>query len=357
MTKSHPDKPKIAFIFKNFSKLLNNHPYVIGLGIAIHNNAETLKQYGIEAETWGVVDPNDIDARIDENFDQTKRYPTFVIISAYWIPTRKLAELSFKYPEITFVVNSHSNISFMFADRNGIRLFEEGIVLQNTMPNRNILMAGNSRKFTKWASITFDTPVAFLPNLYNLDGMKEIHCDWGKHIERKKVKIGNFGATRILKGNLTACAASMEIGKKLDIHTEFWLNSGRIDGGQSILNAINELTAGAKHFKVKYKEWAPWQQFRHFIGSMDVNMQMSLSESFNMVLADSLYNAVPAIASEVVEWFPENCIANVDDPDQIANLTIKMLNKPAHYVKSGQNALKKYVKNGVESWEKFLFRR
>lgn len=347
-------RPRVVFIFKNFSKILNNHPYVIGLGIAAFNNSQTLKQNDIDTEMWGIAEPEDLEKKLEE----TNYNPDFIVISALWFPSEKLAELSYKYKNTTFIIVSHSNVSFMFADRNAFRLLREYAILQKL--TNNIKLAGNSYKFTKWASIVFDMPVVFLPNLYNLNNIQDIkykHWCWQKPQWEKNgvIKIGNFGATRVLKGNLTACAAAIEISKKLDMPVEFWLSAGRVDGGQSILHAIKQLTSNMPNFQVKYKEWSPWEQFRTFVGTMDLNMQVSLSESFNIVLADSLWGGVPVLASEVIEWLPENCIANLDDANQIADLGIRMLYDQSHYAADGRWALKKYVKDGIKEWKSFLY--
>lgn len=345
-------KPRVAFIFKNFSRLVGNHPYVIGLGIAVFNNYQTLVKNGIQSEIWSAVEPQDIEAQLE----QAQSLPDFIIISAFWIPTETLVKLCCKYKNTKFVVVSHSNLSFIYADRSAFKLLKEGITLQKSV--NNFFIAGNSQKFASWASITFGVHIPFLPNLYNLDGMNEIglfDSYESKWQDRGVIKISNFGASRILKGNLTACGAAIEIGRRLDMPVEFWLSGGRVDGGQSIIHAIDQLTANLSDFKVKRNEWMPWEQFRKFSGTMDLNLQMSLSESFNMVLADSLYEGIPAIASEAIEWFPKKCIANFDDPNKIADLGIKALNNPKSYVRSGQRALKHYVRRGIKAWQDFLY--
>lgn len=349
---------RVVFIFKNFAKLANNHKYVIGLGIACLNNTLTLEKNHIKTDMWGITECEEIENKINEDSKICDTPPTHIIISAFWIPTRKLAELCYKYKNIKFIVNSHSNVEFMHADRNAFALLKQGIELQRMVPNFN--MSGNCYKFSEWASIIFDEKIAFLPNLYNLEGMKHSNYldifhtpEWRK---RGIIKISNFGATRVLKGNLTACAAAMEVSKKLNVPVEFWLSSGRVDGGQSILYAIQQLTQNMPNFYVRHKEWAPWGNFREFIGTMDLNMQMSMSESFNMVLADSLYNGIPAVGSEVIEWLPNNCIAKLDDANNIADLGIKMLNSPHKYTRYGQGALEQYVNDGIKYWKKFLLK-
>ncbi len=344
---------RVVFIFKNFG--LIKHVSHIGLGVAAANTTETLKQHGIHAEVWSILNYEDMVLKLAEEHHHKHKHHkpiTHIIISAPWIPTALLAELVHKYKHIKFTVVSHSNVGFLAADRYGVKLLRQEIILQKSVDNFQV--AGNSKRFAEWATIAWDAPVAFLPNLYNIENMQpRVHKLHRGHT----LKIGCFGAVRPLKNQITAAATALVIAKRLDVPTELWLNSGRSEGGgQWALQAIEQLVGHMPHFKIRHKNWSPWEEFRDFVGTMHLNLQPSYTESFNMVVADSVYKGIPAVVSEAITWAPECWKGNVDDANELADIGLKLIENTEKESKRGQAALKEYVKDGVKHWKKHLLK-
>jgi glycosyltransferase involved in cell wall biosynthesis len=347
------DDLRVIFIFKNFGLIKGiSH---IGLGVSAFNTSETLKQNGILAEVWSILNVEDMLVMLEKEYVNSKNGKakpiTHIVISAPWVPTDQIAKMICKYPDIDFITLSHSNVAFLGADLGGIRRLREGIVLQREV--NNYFIAGNCEKFVRWASVAWDADVAFLPNLYNI---KDMTLREHKHWKDKYVlKIGCFGAIRPLKNQITAAAAALDISKRLKMPTELWFNSGRNEGGNGLgsIQTIEQLVGNIPGFMIKYKLWSPWDKFREFVGTMDLTLQPSFTESYNMVVSDSIYESVPAVVSSAINWVPDNWIGNSDDADEMANIGIKLLNDQGA-ARDGQEALKKYVKNGLKAWKKFL---
>jgi glycosyltransferase involved in cell wall biosynthesis len=334
----------IVFAYKNFGKIKGiSH---IGLGVAALTSCNTLQQNNIKAEIWSILTPEDLLSTLEtyENVDKI----THIIISAPWIPSSTIAQVVCKYKHIHFTTLSHSGIGFLAADRNGIKLLRESVILQKSVKNYQI--AGNSLRFAQWASTVWGVDVGFLPNLYDITGMNYIPKKWNK---KEPLKISCFGAIRPLKNQITAAGAAALIAKKLDVPTELWLNGGRSEGGGFGVDAIRELVGNIPQFSIKLKQWAPWQEFRDFIGTMHLNLQPSYTESFNMVCADSIFNGVPVVGSEAITWLPKSWQGNVDDAADIAKKGIELIQNP-YLVEEQQHALKKYVKDGIKQWKKYL---
>jgi len=341
---------RVVFIFKNFGLIKGiSH---IGLGVASANTAATLNQHGINAEVWSILNYEEMSGRLEQEHKKHHKPITHIIISAPWVPTALLAELVVKYKNIKFTVISHSNVGFLAADRNGIKLLREESVLQKHV--HNFQVAGNSKRFADWASLSWGTDVAFLPNLYNIKDMEFKHKSWD---EEGVLRIGCFGAIRPLKNQITAAAAALAIAKKLDVPTEIWFNSGRQEGGsQWALSAIEQLVGNIKGFHIKQMPWSPWEEFRQFVGTMHLNLQPSYTESFNMVVADSVHESVPAVVSDAIVWAPDYWVANVDDALDIADKGIMLLDDP-YAAKDGQCALKGFVSTGFKAWKKYLLKK
>ncbi len=101
--------------------------------------------------------------------------------------------------------------------------------------------------------------------------------------------------------------------------------------------------------------WSSWPEFRHLVHDMDVCLQPSYTESFNMVTADAIAECVPSVVSDVIDWAPPAWVAQVDSAVDIADKALLILydNRAWH---TGQEALRRYVRDGVEQWKKFLLR-
>jgi hypothetical protein len=128
---------RVILAYKNFAA--NRNICHIGLGVAAINTAKVLQRDGIPTEVWPILNPADLSARLAASpADQ-------VIISAPWIPTANLQQLCTSYPQTTFSVNCHSNVGFLQADRNGVKLVREAMELE--MGTSNFHLAGNCRRF------------------------------------------------------------------------------------------------------------------------------------------------------------------------------------------------------------------
>jgi hypothetical protein len=128
---------KVILAYKNFAA--NRNISHIGLGVAAINTAKVLRHVGINTEVWPILSPADLAAKLAVTPAE------HVIISAPWIPTTDLQELCIGHPDTQFAVNCHSNVGFLQADRNGVKLLREAMDLE--MGNSNFHLAGNSQRF------------------------------------------------------------------------------------------------------------------------------------------------------------------------------------------------------------------
>ena len=113
---------KVVFAYKNFAAA--RHISHIGLGVAAINTVKVLRRDGFSAEVWPVVSADDLDNRLaNESADHA-------IVSAPWIPTAKLQQLTAAHLKTVFAVNCHSNVGFLQADRNGMKLVREAMDLE-----------------------------------------------------------------------------------------------------------------------------------------------------------------------------------------------------------------------------------
>jgi hypothetical protein len=117
-----------------------------------------------------------------------------VIIAAPWLSTAELATMGAEFPEVVFVVVSHSSVGFLSADPHAIRLLRETVELQ--LANHHIFVGGNSEKFVDWATEAWGVNAVWLPNLYDTaEAFPRLDGGWSGGT----LRLGLFGANRPLK--------------------------------------------------------------------------------------------------------------------------------------------------------------
>src|SRR5580700_280171 len=178
---------RLVLAYKNFAAHL--HISHIGLGVSALNTCKVLRRGGIIADVWPVVNAKDLSGRL-------QRDPaTHVVISAPWIPSAEIHALVTSNSATRFAVNCHSNVGFLQADSNGVRLVREAMEVEAAA--HNFHLAGNSIKFCKWVRSAYTRPCTYLPNLYYLDSdflpWRPLYGGGGP------LRVGAFGATRPLK--------------------------------------------------------------------------------------------------------------------------------------------------------------
>ncbi len=332
---------KIALVYKNFAA--NKNISHIGLGVAALNTSKVLIRAGIPAQVWPIVNSAGLVTQLRE-----QPGVTHVVISAPWIPSRELQAMVAQFPDIQFAVNCHSNVGFLQADSNGVRLVREAMEIERATPNFHL--AGNSQRFSGWVRRAYAAPCAYLPNMYYLDQYTDTHRP---QFTGGTLRIGAFGATRPLKNFMSACGAALDISQQMKTDTEFWLSAGRTEGGgDTILRAAREMVRGLPNIKLVENGWQSWTQFRTTVAHMHLLLQPSYSESFNMVTADGIASGVPSVVSDAIDWAPQNWMARTDDVLHISRTGRYLLND-SQAPSDGLEALTKHNRSALEAWKDY----
>lgn len=252
------------------------------------------------------------------------------------------------HPNVTFAVNCHSNVGFLQADSNGVKLVREGMDIERGTWNFHV--AGNGRRFCRWLSAAYEAPCAYLPNLYHLEPQAPVARTL---FQGGTLRIGAFGATRPLKNFMSAAGAALEISTRLRTNLELWVSAGRSEGGGGIMNAVRAMMDGLPHVKVVQNGWQSWPSFRTTVRNMHLLLQPSYTESFNMVTADGIAEGVPSVVSAAIDWAPKSWSAACDDVLDIACTGRHLLSDP-HAAADGFQALKAHNADGLGSWKQYL---
>jgi hypothetical protein len=334
---------KLVLAYKNFAASKNiSH---IGLGVSAINTSKVLRRLGICTEVWPIVQSRDLAQRL------LAEPASHVVISAPWIPSLEMQQIVDAYPNIRFATNCHSNVGFLQADTNGVKLVREAMEIETGTHNFNV--AGNSRRFCDWLASSYGVPCTYLPNLYYLENNQVPNRPL---FHGGTLRIGAFGATRPLKNFMSAAGAAMEIGRSLKVDMELWLSAGRTEGGgDTILRSAKAMLDGVPGVKLVENGWQSWPKFRQSVAHMHLLLQPSYTESFNMVTADGIAEGVPSVVSEAIDWAPDHWKACVDDVLDISRVGRHLL-QDQHASRDGFQALTANNENGVRAWMGFLNR-
>jgi hypothetical protein len=345
------DSAHLVVCYKNFAA--HKHISHIGLGVTALTNARILNAAGFYTEVWPILSAEELRNKLNYSRHLSAvggGVPvSHAVISAPWLATSELRALTSLFHDINFVVTSHSNVGFLQADSNGLRLLREAGDLATATTNFRI--GANTRRFVDWWEEVYRTPMRYLPNMYDLTTTKTVAQAWQRGA---KLRIGSFGATRPLKNILTAGAAALEIAERLQADLEFWISANRMEGGgDTILRALQAMYADLPTAQLKLSGWQPWPGFRRIVRSMDLLLQPSYTESFCMVVADGIAEGVPSVTGEAIDWVPRRWVAATDDAGDIADVAIGLLFSP-HAAGDGLAALQAHNKDGLEAWSNML---
>jgi hypothetical protein len=274
---------------------------------------------------------------------------THVIIEAPFLSTNDVEHLLTRYPMMHFLVRVHSNVGFLQVEARAIRLIREHIALQES--HANFTLSSNAQALTDFLVEAYSSQVLYLPNLYDLDrGSRPNHRERGFH---SPLKIGCFGARRLLKNHPSGIAASLLIARAMDVDVKIYVNVNREEHGRGLDWVYRHLTDGVPYAQIVEVPWSDWPAFRRVIAEMDLCMQVSSSETFNLVSADAAAEGVPSVVSEAIEWVPDHWKAKIDSVSDIARVGVSLIND-RNAPTDGLRALEATQRDATDRWLAWL---
>ncbi len=333
---------RLGLVFKDFAAWVRSS--CVGLNVAGFATKKVLEQNGYHVSVFPVRHNIDLVDEIDRYNLNHKERLTHVVISAPWLSLHDMRNLLTEFSDIQFVVLSHSNVGFLQADPCGMELLRKYHELSEEFSN--IRVGGNSEKFVRWMRRAYGEGFVLLPNLYPLG--PQIEKDW-KGVG--PIKIGAFGAIRPEKNFMTAAAAAVALASELGIEVELHMSEGG-EGERSLTApAIDQMCEGK--ITVIRHPWMYWDDFVKLVGQMDVMIQVSYTESFNMITADGISVGVPSAVSPAIYWAPPSWKADPDDANEVLTVMKRLLTDSRQRT-AGYGYLREHNDASIKHWNKFL---
>lgn len=277
---------------------------------------EMLARIGHETKLVHVIDNNCIDREV------RAFRPDVVVIEAYWVVPEKFDVLFPLHKNVTWVVRNHSATPFAAT---------EGIIMDwslRYMDHPNVVLSCNDDRTheefrrlvmtykPEWTPAQVDSRVIYLPNYYPVP--KHIpHVTRGR--DKNFIDVSCFGAVRPLKNHLMQAVAAIKFAEDTDRILRFHINGTRLEGrGEPVLHNIQKMFRLLPHVLVEHN-WMPHSDFKELVSQMDIGLQVSYTETFNIVTADMVTAGVPVVTGPDVRWVHPMFRADPNDCDSIVN--------------------------------------
>lgn len=298
-----------------------------------------LKKNGMNAKLVSVSDSNSIDKVV------TEFNPDIVVVEALWVPPSKFSELLNikRHANRRWIVRIHSRAPFLSMEGLATQWISEYTLIKDGM----IEIAPNTEELTSQLSTAFPFgSFIYLPNVYQF---KDINIK-KKELSETHIDVGCFGAIRPMKNTYQQALAAIEFSEHIGRKLRFHINSSRLEqSGNNVLKNLISLFEHSPHELVQH-EWYQHKEFLEVLTTMDLCMQVSLSESFNIVTADAVSVGRPVIASHDIDWLPWFSKARPTSNDNIFRRMNLVYAYPNFAAKIQKCCLQRYNKKAERIW-------
>ena len=347
---------KVLFLLKRKEDYRDIQDSPKGLSSGLYNSAsyvvDLLKKNDVEANIEVVIDNSFIDREV------TKYRPDICILEALWVTPTKFKDLMPLHPKVEWVVRIHSEMPFMAGEGIAMDWIADYVSWENVNIGVNApRMLSEIREYLKsvkgWDDATAARRVIYMPNAYPTNFKKH-----GLQFEDGVINIGCFGAVRPMKNHLLQAFGALKFANQYGLRLRFHINANRVEmnGGAALKNLrdfFGQLEP-AGHELVEHG-WADRDDFLKIIReNIQIGLQVSFSETFNIVGCDVISQGVPLVSSDEIPWSSSFFDADPTNSDDIARLLGRAYNFPKTNVVLNQCGITKYVNKTEKIWLNYL---
>lgn len=216
--------------------------------------------------------------------------PKKVLIQALWVSDEQWKYLRRTFPEVKFYAHIHSNAPFLACEIDAF-----GHI--NVARENGVGVVFNDGRMG-------DNEDVYLPNIYK---------DYSKTTKTTAKDQNEFnvicaGSLRPMKNHITQAMGAMHYCNTNKKRLNFYINGTRSEGGDTIKSNLRSLFRGTVH-TLTDTEWHSHDQLLKTLPYYDLGMQVSLSESYNIVAGDYTVSGIPMVVSNEISWASAMCMA------------------------------------------------
>lgn len=299
---------KVLFILKKRMSYGSYNFYGVSYGLI--NSArfvakELNKLPRVEAKVIEVDDNNSIDREV------AQFKPDVVIIEALWVVPEKMKVLIRLHPKVEWIIRLHSKPAFIANE--GIAFDWIGKYIEIGKKTDKLQVSANNKEFADYLTDIYKEYVSYTPNVY-----PDVWRFNPRKLVGETIDIGCFGSLRPMKNHMTQAIAAIAFARSIGKRLRFHINSDRIEQkGDTVLKNLREIFKDVAHAELVEHPWMDHKDFIDVVRNMDLGIQVSLSETFNIVAADFISLGIPVLVCKEIEFAP---LVYVADPTSISSI-------------------------------------
>lgn len=304
-----PTEARVLFVIKE-RKVYGTKTKCYGLFNSCQFVSRRLNELGINSQTVQVIDNNCIDKHV------TEFKPTHCFIEAIWVVPEKFKILSKLHPKVHWIIRLHSMVPFLSSEGMAFEWIEEYLKLRSS--GINISISCNNIDLHEDLSCLYGAGISYSPNIYYPDSSIKGTEVFDFKKSENELHVGCFGALRVLKNHTQQALWAMDFANKENKILKLHVNVSEHEQKEAgvVLRNMRAIFADTKHVLVEHP-WYSHEDFLNLVKMMDIGMQVSFTETFNIVSADFVACEVPIVVSEEIAFINPLCKGSATDKDSI----------------------------------------
>ena len=337
---------RVLFIIKE-RNVYGSKTKAYGLFNSCQFVANKLKEYGIESKVVQVVDNNDIDREV------SLFRPTDCFIEAIWVVPSKFEVLSKLHPTVNWYVRIHSMIPFLSSEGMAFEWINEYQNLRNK--GIKISLSCNNQDLYESMKLIYGDSISYTPNMYFPPYAAPQIDEKRKTKNKPIINIGCFGALRVLKNHTQQAVSAIQYANRTGKTLNFHVNISEHEQAQAgpTLRSLRAIFANTRHNLVEHP-WYDHSQFLDVVKNMDLGMQISFTETFNITAADFVFCGIPIIVSKEIKFVNEASRTDPTNEEEIQKTIRTTLENENRAVRINLLLLNRHNDDAVIAWLSFL---
>ena len=277
--------------------------------------------------------------------------PTDVIFEAFFVTPDTVKALAARYPLIRWWLRNHSEIIFLSHDSHAMDWLAGYLAIPSMSVSTNTARAVADLRnvarayYPHWDEATVEGRVALLPNYHPMQAaLPPIPSAHGV------LNVGCMGAIRPPKNTLEQAICAMAVARDLGKRLRFHVNDTRVQhGAAAALQNLRALFGHSPNAELVGHDWLNRSAFYDLCRHMDIGMQVSAAETFNLVTADFVTMDRPIVVSPEIPWTHRRIQAQ---PTQGADIIAKMhvALRASSIIAHNRAGLLKYDEASQQAW-------
>jgi hypothetical protein len=239
-------------------------------------------------------------------------------------------------------------------------LVQEGFVFDwlneiMALPKRGIKISisGNNDKLVNDLNTIYSN-VSYTPNIYYpiVSECKKIDIS----IDGGAINIGCFGALRLFKNTTQQVIWAIkfaELHNKI-LHFHVNVSNHETNDTSPVLKNLRYIFKNLKHKLIEHT-WMSHGHFLSLIGKMDLCMQVSFTETYNVCASDSVFCRVPIVVSPEIEFINKELVVDSSKPETVIKaMALCLSHDREKLVQSNVELLNKQNEKSLNCWKVFL---